>query len=137
MTRVSGLRRKGRVKNGGCLIMFLILATLTLFITFQVVHGEGTDTYISPYVNSLDSPTIVFEQQDQSFMMIREDGQVFINDVEIERLSDLEIKKAMISIADSMQEYSMVDLLSDQTDRLLLEIERLKIALKKCEEEKQ
>ena len=94
--------------------------------------------------NTIDSSEIIFIQDDFPKMVIEQDGQIFINDVKIEKMSDLEIRKAMREIADSMQEYSMVNLLSNQTDRLLLEIDRfileikqLHIALEKCEELKE
>lgn len=63
-------------------------------------------------------------------MVIKPDGQIEINGVPIEKMSDPEIKESMKKIAEAMQQNSIIEQYDRQTGYLLE-------ALDKCQREKQ
>jgi hypothetical protein len=91
--------------------LFLILAISSLANTEEGILSIGSAHYLAPDPN----PTII----------IREDGQVFLNDKPIESLSHPEVKEILREIAKSMMEWNRgwKTQMDVQTDYLLKELE--------------
>lgn len=102
-----------------CGAIFLYCHVATAEDKITTVTADGTFTFA---VEHEPGPEIEFTQ----------DGRVFLNGKLIQELDHPEIKEAIISIAESLRENSMIAYYDRQTTYLLTEIERLQKELKKC-----
>lgn len=113
---------------------------LVALFTFLVIPASGEQMPIdkegweTPASASMLTQTFASEPPAHTMSLSMSDGQVMIDGVPIERLSDHEIKEAIKSIAESMSKNNTSSFYEKQADYLLQANEALNKQLKECRE---
>ena len=117
---------------------FLLIAVifwLLALLTGWYAYAEESSYFIQDSNLTFDDANMVeFHVSGRPTMTIDQDGTVTINGKHIDKMDTPEIRDAMISIAKSLQEQSMVSFYGRQTDRLLIQLKACTEALESYEQ---